>query len=70
MLRPAFRYIDSFEQTDDMTVVYHIGTPAPIAQYYILRERIVADAMFGDFAKKAEPLVKAKKPQPTRPWWR
>ncbi|HEX3814299.1 MAG TPA: ABC transporter substrate-binding protein [Mycobacteriales bacterium] len=62
MLRPAFSYIDTFEMTDDMTVVYHIGTPAPIAQYYIMRERIVPDSMFGDFAKQAEPLAKAKKP--------
>ncbi len=63
MIRPAFNYVDSFEQTDDMTVVYHIGTPAPIAQYYILRERVVADSVFGVYAKQAEPLIKAKKPQ-------
>ena len=63
MLRPAFNYIDTFEQTDDMTVVFHIGTPAPIAQYYIFRDHIVPDAMFGTYAKTAEPLVKAKKAQ-------
>ncbi|MBO0884788.1 MAG: hypothetical protein J2P17_31545, partial [Mycobacterium sp.] len=33
MRRPAFDYIDSFEMTDNSTVVFHIGTPAPIAQY-------------------------------------
>lgn len=60
MRRPAFSYIDTFEQTDDSTVVFHIGTPAPIAQYYILREHIVPDSMYGKFAKQAEPLVKAK----------
>jgi peptide/nickel transport system substrate-binding protein len=63
MVRPMFNYIDSFEQTDDMTVVYHIGTPAPIAQYYIMRERIVADSQFSTFAAQAKPLVTAKKPQ-------
>jgi peptide/nickel transport system substrate-binding protein len=63
MIRPAFNYVDSFEMTDDMTVVYHIGTPAPIAQYYILRERIVPDSMFGVYGKKAEPMAKAKTPQ-------
>jgi len=63
MLRPAFKYVDTFEQTDDMTVVYHIGTPAPIAQYYLLRERIVPDSVFGTYATQAAPLVKAKKVQ-------
>ncbi len=62
MIRPAYSYVDSFEMTDDKTVVYHLGTPAPIAQYYLLRERIVADSQFGSFGKQAEPLVKAKKP--------
>lgn len=63
MIRPAFSYIDSFEQQGDDTVVFHISTPAPVAQYYILRERIVADSVFGTYAKQAEPLVKAKTPQ-------
>lgn len=62
MIRPQFSYVDSFEQTDDSTVVFHIGTPAPIAQYYLLRERIVPDSLFAPFAKRAEPLVKARKP--------
>jgi peptide/nickel transport system substrate-binding protein len=60
---PVYDYVDLVEQTDDMTVTFHIGTPAPISQYYILRERIVADATYGSFAKQAEPLMKAKKPQ-------
>ncbi|HVX46376.1 MAG TPA: ABC transporter substrate-binding protein [Mycobacteriales bacterium] len=63
MVRPAFSYIDSFEQQGDDTVVFHIGTPAPVAQYYILRERIVPDSVFGTYAKQAEPLVKAKTSQ-------
>jgi peptide/nickel transport system substrate-binding protein len=61
MLRPAYSYVDSFEMTDNKTVTYHLATPAPIAQYYLLRERIVADSQFGSFGKQAEPLVKAKK---------
>jgi peptide/nickel transport system substrate-binding protein len=60
---PIYDYVDLVEQTDDMTVTFHIGTPAPIAQYYILRERIVSDVTYGSFAKQAEPLMKAKKPQ-------
>jgi peptide/nickel transport system substrate-binding protein len=63
MRSPVYDYVDLVEQTDDMTVTFHIGTPAPIAQYYILRERIVADATYGSFAKQVEPLMKAKKSQ-------
>ncbi len=63
MRSPVYDYVDEVEQTDDMTVTFHIGTPAPIAQYYILRERIVADATYGTFAKQIEPLMKAKKTQ-------
>ncbi len=59
----AYDYVDSVEKTDDMTVTFHIGTPAPIAQYYILRSQIVPDSVYGTFAKQAEPLAKAKKDQ-------
>ncbi len=59
----VYDYVDSVEMTDDMTVTFHIGTPAPIAEYYILRERIVPDSVYGTFAKQAEPLARAKKDQ-------
>lgn len=58
----VFEYVKSFEQTDDMTVTFHIGTPAPIAQYDLLRMRIVSDAVYGKWAKEAESFVKAKTP--------
>lgn len=57
---PAYDYVDKVELTDDMTVTFHIGTPAPIVQYYLLRERIVPDSVYGDFAKRAEPMMQAK----------
>lgn len=57
---PAYDYVDKVELTDDMTVTFHIGTPAPIAQYYLLRERIVPDSVYGSFGKKAEPMAQAK----------
>ncbi|MGI8870893.1 MAG: ABC transporter substrate-binding protein [Mycobacteriales bacterium] len=59
----AFLYVDSVTMTDKETVTFHIGTPAPIAQYYILRGQIVPDSVYGTFAKQAEPLMKAKAPQ-------
>ncbi len=60
---PAYDYIDSVEMTDAMTVTFHIPKAAPIAQYYILRERIVPESVYGTFSKQAEPLAKAKKDQ-------
>lgn len=57
---PAYDYLEAVEQTDDMTVTFRISTPAPIAQYYLLRERVVADAQFGRFAAEAEQLAQSK----------
>lgn len=58
----AFTYVDSFEKTDDMTVTFHFKTPAPLAQYQVLRTNISSDADYGALAKEAEPLVRAGKP--------
>lgn len=55
----AFTYVDGFEKTDDMTVTFHIKQPAPIVQYWLLREHIVSDAVYGKWAKQGEPMVKA-----------
>lgn len=58
----VFNYVHSFEQTADDTITFHITTPAPIAQYDILRMRPVSDAVYGDFAREAEQYVKARTP--------
>lgn len=58
----AFTYVDKVTKTDDMTVTFHIKSPAPIAQYYILRAQIVSDAMYGQFMDEAEPMLKALTP--------
>lgn len=59
----AFSYVDGVEMTDAMTVTFKIATPAPIAQYYLLRGQIVPDSVYGSFAKQAAPLVKGKADQ-------
>lgn len=58
----AFDYVQDFAMTDDMTVVFHISQPAPIAQYYILRAQVVANSAYGQFMADAEPIVKAHTP--------
>ncbi len=62
MANAAFTYVDEITQTDDMTVTFHIKTPAPIAQYYLLRGQIVSNAVYGQFLAEAEPFVKEQTP--------
>lgn len=54
----VFGFVKDFEQTDDMTVTFNIPTPSPVTQYYLLRERIVADATYGKWATKVDPIRK------------
>lgn len=56
----AFAYVDKVVKTDSMTVTFHMKSPAPIAQYYILRAQIVADAVYGVFMTEAEPMLKSR----------
>lgn len=50
----VFSYVDRFEQLDERTVTFHIGTPAPITEYYLLRERPIADSVYGKWARQME----------------
>lgn len=57
---PVFKYITGFEQVGD-SIEFTIGTPAPISEYYLLREHPVPDSAYGAWAKQLEPLLKAGK---------
>jgi peptide/nickel transport system substrate-binding protein len=59
---PVFKYVDKITKTDAMTVTFRIKSPAPIAEYYLLRGQIVSDAVYGQFMAEAEPMVKALTP--------
>ncbi len=58
---PVFSYVSGFKQVDDLTVVFTIATPAPISEYYLLREHPVPAADFGKWADQLEPLLAAGK---------
>lgn len=58
----AFTYVDKVTKTDNMTVTFHIKSPAPIAQYYLLRAQIVSDAVYGQFMAAAEPMLRSLTP--------
>lgn len=61
LVHSVFEYVDKFELTDEMTVTFHIPTPSPIAEYYLLRERPVSQHVYAKWADRAEPLIKAGK---------
>ncbi|PJF20937.1 MAG: hypothetical protein CUN56_13640 [Phototrophicales bacterium] len=49
-----FNYIDEVEKVDDYTVRFHfIGEPSLLAEQLILREPIVADDTYGEYAARA-----------------
>lgn len=50
----VFDYVEDFRQVDDMTVEFRIPTPAPVTEYYLLRERMVADSQFAQWAERAD----------------
>lgn len=58
----VFDYVDKYEVADESTVVFHIAKPAPIAQYYLLRGQILSDAVYGEIATAAEPLLAEQEP--------
>lgn len=57
----VFEYVSDLVLADKMTVTFHIGTPAPIVEYYLLRERPVPHSVYGKWATRAEPMMKAGK---------
>lgn len=54
----VFDYVESFEQTDDMTVTFHISTPAPVTEYYLLKEHPIPVVQFKEWADQADQLRK------------
>lgn len=59
---PVFKYVDSIELVDDSTVRFHMPQPAPIAEYWILRERPASAAQYAEVVPEAEKLFAAKAP--------
>lgn len=47
---PVFNYVSGFSKVDDLTVEFTIVQPAPVAEYYLLEEHIVAAAVYGTWA--------------------
>jgi len=55
----VWRFIDKVEAVDKYTVKFHIATPAPkiVLERYILREKVRAHSVYGEYAKKIIDLL-------------
>lgn len=52
----VWQYVDAIEAPDDYTVSFHMAVPSTVVPRYVLRERIVADSVYGEWAEKAQAL--------------
>lgn len=55
----ASPYLDSVEKTDTQTVTFKLKRAAPIVTYYVLRAAVAPNSVYGEYAQRAEPFVKA-----------
>lgn len=60
MQQPVFHYIKDIELVDDSTVNFMLNAPAPIAVYWIMRERPAASAQYSEVVDEAVQLFKKK----------
>jgi peptide/nickel transport system substrate-binding protein len=51
-----WNYIDKAEATDDQTVTVHMSKPSTVVERYVLRYPIYSDAVYGEWAQKAQAL--------------
>jgi peptide/nickel transport system substrate-binding protein len=60
MRQQSWTFLSDVKAGDANTVIFSIGTPSTVLERYILRAPILPDAVYGQFATKAEALRKAK----------
>lgn len=60
MQQPVFNYIKDIELVDDSNVKFTLNSPAPIAVYWIMRERPASSAQYSAVVEDAAALFKKK----------
>ena len=53
----VWRFVSEIQAPDDHTVVFTMSTPSTVVVRYVLRERIRAHSVYGDFARRVKELV-------------
>ncbi len=56
MRNSLWEYVEKVEAPDELTIVLTMKKPSTVVERYILRQRIHADATYGDWARRAEEL--------------
>lgn len=56
MRQVEWEYINGMEATDDRTVVFTMNNPSTVVERYVIRANIFSDAVYGEFAQRAEKL--------------
>lgn len=52
----VWQYVDSVEAVDDHTVSFHMSVPSTVVPRYVLRQQIVADSVYGEWADEAQAM--------------
>ena len=60
MQQPVFNYIKDIELVDDSNVKFALNSPAPIAVYWIMRERPTSSAQYSAVVEDAAAVFKKK----------
>ncbi|GAA4681797.1 ABC transporter substrate-binding protein [Phytohabitans rumicis] len=61
MRNVGWNYISKVEATDEQTVVFTLSNPSTVFERYALRRQIYSDAVYGEWATKAQELFGAGK---------
>ena len=61
MRQPVWNFIDKVDVEGENAVVFHMARPATVVERYIMRENMLSDATYGEWAKKAQDLFAAGK---------
>jgi peptide/nickel transport system substrate-binding protein len=61
MRQTEWGLVNAIEATDDQTVVFTMNNPSSVVERYVVRAPIFAEAMYGEFAQRAQALFGAGK---------
>jgi peptide/nickel transport system substrate-binding protein len=59
MRQTEWEFVKAIEAVDDHTVVFTLDNPSTVVERYVVRTQVLPDAMYGDFARRAQELFDA-----------
>jgi len=64
----VWNFVSEIQAPDDHTVVFVMSTPSTVVVRYVLRERIRAHSVYGDFARRVQELVEQGHDRESEAW--